>query len=73
MQLATPEIAQKLARHPERTQHIFEEMCQVGNPQVQNKRDYRIYQSIVSSMYLIECYRVENGELLNNSKQPQQL
>lgn len=29
MQLATPEIAQKLARHPERTQHIIEEMCQV--------------------------------------------
>ncbi len=68
MQLATPEIAQKLERHPERTQHIIEEMCQVRNPQVQNKKDYRIYQSIVSSMYW-----VENGKLLNNSKQPQQL
>ena len=29
MQLATPDIAQKLARYPERTQHIIEEMCQV--------------------------------------------
>jgi hypothetical protein len=35
MQLATPEIAQKIARHPERTQHIIEEMCQLKiDPQV---------------------------------------